>query len=313
MQFSQRWLKRTLIAAILAGILSGIPSTTWAIVTGGDIWEATLAAGAALIGSDATFAQLLAAATVAHGGMSLFWAGVLCAILPKKWPVIGGTVAGVAIAVLDILVIGQALPSIRELAFLPQLADHMMFGAVVGAVVGWVGLERTSKSINTRKVSGRRKLRFETMADLEEDIERLATADVECLGNWSLGQIFTHLARVMLTAVDGAGFRPPLISRLFVFFFKPVVRRWLLEKGMPAGLSHKGIKGLGEVPKAKAMVADSSVTTEEGLAELRTAIERYKSADKLHPHLAFGNISREDWDRFHFRHAELHLSFVVPK
>ncbi len=168
-------------------------------------------------------------------------------------------------------------------------------------------------SINTRKVSGRRKLRFESMADLEEEIERLATADVECLGNWSLGQIATHLARVMLTAVDGAGFRPPLISRLFVFFFKPVVRRWLLETGMPAGLSHKGIKGLGEVPKAKAMVADSSVTTEEGLAELRTAIERYKSADKLHPHLAFGNISREDWDRFHFRHAELHLSFMVPK
>jgi hypothetical protein len=40
--------------------------------------------------------------------------------------------------------------------------------------------------INTRRVSGRRKLRFETMAEFEEEIERLATADVECLGNWSL-------------------------------------------------------------------------------------------------------------------------------
>lgn len=136
MQSSRRWLKRTLIAAILAGILSGIPSTTWAIVTGGDIWEATIAAGAVLIGTDATFAQLLAAATVAHGGMSLFWACVLCAILPKKRPLIGGAIAGVFIAVLDIILIGQAFPAIRELAFLPQLADHMMFGAVVGAVVG---------------------------------------------------------------------------------------------------------------------------------------------------------------------------------
>jgi len=34
-------------------------------------------------------------------------------------------------------VIGRFLPPIRELAFLPQLADHLMFGAVVGAVVSW--------------------------------------------------------------------------------------------------------------------------------------------------------------------------------
>ena len=141
----RRWLKCTLIAAIAAGILSGLPSTMWAVVTGGDIWEATLAAGAALVGADATFAQLLAAATVAHGGMSLFWAGVLCASLPKKWSIVCGTIAGVLIAVLDILIIGQAFPSIRELAFLPQLADHMMFGAVVGVLVGWFGREKTSE------------------------------------------------------------------------------------------------------------------------------------------------------------------------
>ena len=88
MRPSRRWLKCTIIAAILAGILSGIPSTLWAIATSGDVWEATLAAGAALMGPNATFAQLLVAATVAHGGMSLFWAGVLSATLPKKWPII---------------------------------------------------------------------------------------------------------------------------------------------------------------------------------------------------------------------------------
>ena len=84
-------------------------------------------------------------------------------------------------------------------------------------------------TVNTRKVSGRRKLRFETMAELENEVEQLANADVECLGNWSLGQILTHLARVMLTAVDGTGPRPPAISRLIAFCFRPVLKRWLLE------------------------------------------------------------------------------------
>ena len=155
-------------------------------------------------------------------------------------------------------------------------------------------------------------MRFETMAELEEEIERLAVADVECLGNWSLGQIFSHLARVLVTAVEG-NYRPPLISRLIGFVFRPLLRRWLLETGMPAGLPHKGIPVIGTVPKANAMFADLSFTTQEGLAELRTAIDRYKSTEKLSPHPAFGDIGHDGWNRFNFRHAELHLSFVVPK
>jgi hypothetical protein len=138
-QTTKHWVRTTLVAAMLAGILSGIPSTLWALITGGNVWEATRAAGAILIGTDASFAELFAAATVVHGTMSVFWAGVLSATLPKRRPVIGGMVAGALIAVLDILLIGQLFPSIRGLAFLPQLADHMMFGAVVGAVVGVAG------------------------------------------------------------------------------------------------------------------------------------------------------------------------------
>lgn len=81
---------------------------------------------------------------------------------------------------------------------------------------------------------------------------------------------------------------------------------------MPAGIPHKGIPVIGRSKEASSQVADAGITTEEGLAELKTAIDRYKSADDLCPHPLFGN-SREDWDRFNLRHAELHLSFVVPK
>lgn len=132
---STNWLANTMIAAILAGILSGIPSTAWAFAAGTDPWEATVAAGAAVVGTDAPFGRLLAAAAVAHCTMSCFWAGVLCALLPARRTVFWGVIAGGLIALLDILFIGRFIPSIRALAFLPQLADHLMFGAVVGASI----------------------------------------------------------------------------------------------------------------------------------------------------------------------------------
>ena len=57
-----------------------------------------------------------------------------------------GILFGALISVLDILIIGRFIPPIRDLAFLPQLADHVVFGAVVGAVVRF----RTSDTLPQR-------------------------------------------------------------------------------------------------------------------------------------------------------------------
>ncbi len=135
LKLTRPWLLTTAIAAVSAGILSGIPSTMWALTTDGDPWEATVAAGAIVLGREASFGALLVVATVVHGGMSCFWAGVLCAFLPARRTVFWGVFADGLIALLDILVIGRFIPTIRALAFLPQLADHLMFGAVVGASI----------------------------------------------------------------------------------------------------------------------------------------------------------------------------------
>ena len=135
MRFGKRFWTDSLTAAVLAGILGGIPSTAWALVNRGDAWEAALAVGAIMLGSDAPFSRLIASAIVFHGVMSFFWAAVLCAFLPPRRRMLWGLIAGALIAVLDILLIGQAIPAIRSLAFVPQLADHLMFGVIVGAVV----------------------------------------------------------------------------------------------------------------------------------------------------------------------------------
>jgi hypothetical protein len=120
---------------VAAGILSGVPSTLWALVTGADPWEATRAAGVVVVGEQAGWGTILAAATVVHGAMSAFWSCVLCAVLPRRHAALWGAAAGALIAVVDIAVIGRMLPGIRDLAFGPQLADHLAFGGVVGAVM----------------------------------------------------------------------------------------------------------------------------------------------------------------------------------
>jgi hypothetical protein len=48
--------------------------------------------------------------------------------------VLWGVLGGLAIAAVDLGVIGRRRPAIRALPLLPQLADHALFGAVVGAL-----------------------------------------------------------------------------------------------------------------------------------------------------------------------------------
>lgn len=122
------------IAAGLAGaVLSGVPSTAHALLTRHDPLEGALAAGTLLLPRETRTLPLLASATVAHLGLSLGWAAVMRAALPARRGVAWGALAGLAIAALDLGVIGRRFPRIRALPVLPQVADHIAYGAVVGA------------------------------------------------------------------------------------------------------------------------------------------------------------------------------------
>ncbi|MCE9554629.1 MAG: DUF1569 domain-containing protein, partial [Planctomycetes bacterium] len=55
--------------------------------------------------------------------------------------------------------------------------------------------DHTAK-INTAKVAGRRPLRFASTDEVLAEVERLVAApQVQPLGNWSLAQAISHLAR----------------------------------------------------------------------------------------------------------------------
>jgi hypothetical protein len=128
-------------AALTAAVFSGVPSTVHALATGIDPLEASLAAGSMLAPRETRTVPLLAAGAVAHGALSLGWAVMLTAALPRRHTVVAGAVAGLAIAALDLGVVGRRFPRIRALRTGPQVADHVVFGVIVAAVVRAVDRE----------------------------------------------------------------------------------------------------------------------------------------------------------------------------
>jgi hypothetical protein len=124
-----------LVAGAVAAVLSGAPSTLHAFATRASPLEATLAAGTLLLPRERRPLVLALAAVPVHLALSLGWAVLLAAILPRRRPVAYATLAGLAIAALDLGVVGRRVPRIRALALLPQVLDHVAYGATVGAVL----------------------------------------------------------------------------------------------------------------------------------------------------------------------------------
>jgi hypothetical protein len=134
-----------LVAGSVATVLSGVPSTLYGVLTGADIAEPTRAAGAMLIAANSSDPQLFIAAAVIHITVSFFWAGVLILILPRTFVVSGCVLAALLIGILDLRVIAPCFyPEVARLPFLPQMADHLMWGTCLGLVLRrrWRGRTR---------------------------------------------------------------------------------------------------------------------------------------------------------------------------
>jgi hypothetical protein len=121
-----------------ATLLSGLPSTAWALLTGGDVIEATRAAGSMLLPDESSTRKLVAAAALVHPAVSLFWALALWRWLPRRATLEWALLAAVLIALLDLKLIAPLFfPQVAALDFWPQLADHLMWGAAFGIALGW--------------------------------------------------------------------------------------------------------------------------------------------------------------------------------
>jgi hypothetical protein len=123
------------VAGAVAAVVSGAPSTAHALLRRQNPLEASLAAGTLLLPHERRWARLLAAAIVAHGLLSLGWACVLAALLPRRRSIEAAALGGLAIAALDLGIVGRRLPRIRALPLLPQLLDHIAYAVTVAVVL----------------------------------------------------------------------------------------------------------------------------------------------------------------------------------
>ncbi len=160
----------------------------------------------------------------------------------------------------------------------------------------------STATIDTTKVTGRRSLHFSTFDEILGDINGLAKSrEIRALGNWSPGQIFQHLANTMICSIDGFKVMLPFPIRwMGRLFFK----KKLLNGSMPPGF--KLSKGQAE------QLVPPPTSLEDGLRSIRNALQRLKSESKRSPSAFLGHLTDDEWIRLHCRHAELHLSFLVP-
>lgn len=158
------------------------------------------------------------------------------------------------------------------------------------------------RPVNTARVSGRRKLTYSSFSDLLDDADHLASQPVRTLGNWNYSQILQHLAASVEFATGGAPARVTWWLRMSA----PLLKQQFLTKSIPAGFKfptqfREAYEGQAEVPVADAF------------QRLRAAILLLQQSGPQHAHPLFGMLSAAEWELLTLRHAELHMSFVLPE
>jgi hypothetical protein len=125
-------LRNFTLAWFAATLLSGIPSTLYALITGRDPLEATRAAAAMLPFTRNFFLN----AVLVHCSVSLFWALVLWRVLPRRHAAAWATAAAALIGIVDLrLMAPRFFPEVAALEFWPQMADHLAWGLCFGLAV----------------------------------------------------------------------------------------------------------------------------------------------------------------------------------
>jgi hypothetical protein len=157
-------------------------------------------------------------------------------------------------------------------------------------------------AIDTRHVLNRRQLRYESLDDFLGDADRLATGNSRILGNWTLAQIFDHLARWFRMAVKGTDVRVPRWVQFML---------WQWRKRSLSMPSKPGFRIPS--PLESVLLPEEGFATDRCLQDLRSAVSGFRAASQFAPHPAYGQLTRDEWQQLALRHAEMHMSFIVPQ
>lgn len=145
----------------------------------------------------------------------------------------------------------------------------------------------------------RRTLTFSSLDDVMPDVDRLLLGH-RTAGNWTLGQICSHLGAGMRGAIDGFGVRAPWLIRITLgkSFKRKVLSTGKMDEGIKLPENALPKPGLDARAEAEA---------------LRATIGIFKAhAGPFVDHPMFGPLTRDEWMRLHMIHCAHHLSFVWP-
>ena len=151
-----------------------------------------------------------------------------------------------------------------------------------------------------------RVLHFESLNAIQDEARSLLERGYERQGEWSLGQVCTHLSAVMTACIDGFP-PPPGAVALPLWICRNTVAR---SRAGKAWLTRAVTGSITTFPQ---MVPSDAIADDDGVSRLGqsiAAIESHVGSFAASPSL--GPLDRGDVIALHLEHASHHLGFLVP-
>lgn len=148
-----------------------------------------------------------------------------------------------------------------------------------------------------------RRLRFAKVVECSAELDRIEAAHqagtLTTTGNWSPGQILSHLSTWIEFAYDGFPLKaPPFFVR---WILKLMMKRTLAKGEMKPGISIPGVEG--------GTLGQEEMEFGAAMERYRAALSRMQSEPAIHNSPAFGKVTDEVRIKMNLMHAQLHLGF----
>ncbi len=145
----------------------------------------------------------------------------------------------------------------------------------------------------------RRALTFSSLDQVMPEVDRLL-GGYKTVGNWSLGQMCSHLTQAIAGSVDGFPGQAPWLLRKTIgpSIIRGILKHGKMREGVELPEAFRPRSGLDDRAEAEA---------------LRAAVRLFAAHQgPMAEHPLGVRLSHADWERLHSVHCAHHLSFAIP-
>jgi hypothetical protein len=158
----------------------------------------------------------------------------------------------------------------------------------------------SARNIFSEEINMDRKLRFKDFNTALAELKLLEQNKVTSSTNWNLSQILNHCAQSIEYSMVGY---PELKS----IIFRKTIGKIAISVFLNRGYMNHGLND--EITGAPKLPSESNL--KDAFNRLYNSIDAFKNfTAELKPHLAYDNLSKEDYEAAHAMHIANHLSSV---